>query len=167
MADYRTIPDAEVDPDAPLTSSLGYAWRDNPIAIAEGATGAPRITRAALSPPVISGTSILQQTVSSTAGGGSGASSGAVSCFVPGSIRFNITELNIVGGSQSGEVWIQRSRRGGPYINLTQVTSNGNYDTNIIVGDRLRIIATSGFAYGASFTVNVTVGNDSVGVVVI
>lgn len=48
MADYRTITDAEVDPDAPLTSSLGYAWRDNPIAIAEGATGAPRIVDAAL-----------------------------------------------------------------------------------------------------------------------
>ena len=48
MADYRTITDAEVDPDAPLTSSLGYAWRDNPIAIAEGATGAPRVQDGAL-----------------------------------------------------------------------------------------------------------------------
>lgn len=48
MADYRTIADAEVDPDAPLTSSLGYAWRDNPIAIAEGATGAPRVQDGAL-----------------------------------------------------------------------------------------------------------------------
>ncbi len=43
MADWTTISDTSVDPDAPLTSQLGYAWRDNPIAIAEGATGAPRI----------------------------------------------------------------------------------------------------------------------------
>ena len=54
MADYRTIADAEVDPDAPLTSSLGYAWRDNPIAIAEGATGAPRVEDSALSNTVTS-----------------------------------------------------------------------------------------------------------------
>lgn len=43
MADWTNIPDSSVDPDAPVTSELAYAWRDNPIAIAEGATGAPRI----------------------------------------------------------------------------------------------------------------------------
>lgn len=43
MADWVAITDSQVDPDAPLTSELAYAWRDNPIAIAEGAVGAPRI----------------------------------------------------------------------------------------------------------------------------
>lgn len=43
MADWVNITDAQVDPDAPLTSELAYAWRDNPIAIAEGAVGAPRV----------------------------------------------------------------------------------------------------------------------------
>ena len=45
MADYVTISDTSVDPDAPLTSQLAYAWRDNPIAIAEGSTGAPKIAK--------------------------------------------------------------------------------------------------------------------------
>lgn len=49
MADFTVIPDASVDPDAPITSELAYAWRDNPIAIAQGAAGAPRISDAALS----------------------------------------------------------------------------------------------------------------------
>lgn len=49
MADWTSISDAQVDPDAPLTSGLGYAWRDNPIAIAEGASGAPRVRGRALS----------------------------------------------------------------------------------------------------------------------
>lgn len=49
MADYVPIPDSMVDPDAPLTSDLMYRVRDNPIAIAEGATGAPRVQNAALS----------------------------------------------------------------------------------------------------------------------
>ena len=35
MADWFNITDTQVDPDAPLTSQLGYAWRDNPIAISE------------------------------------------------------------------------------------------------------------------------------------
>lgn len=41
---WVNIPDTSLDPDAPLTSQLAFAWRDNPIAIAEGAEGAPVIT---------------------------------------------------------------------------------------------------------------------------
>lgn len=48
MADWVDITDAQVDPDAPLTSELAYAWRDNVIAMTEGAVGAPRIVDAAL-----------------------------------------------------------------------------------------------------------------------
>lgn len=43
MADWTDIPDTSLDPDAPLTSNLAYAWRDNPVAMAEGAEGAPKI----------------------------------------------------------------------------------------------------------------------------
>lgn len=48
MATYTAITDTQVDPDAPLTSQLGYQFRDNPIAISEGATGAPKVTGLAL-----------------------------------------------------------------------------------------------------------------------
>ena len=48
MADWTVIPDSVLDPDAPLTSDLAYAWRDNPIAIAEGASGAPKVQGIAL-----------------------------------------------------------------------------------------------------------------------
>lgn len=43
MATYTTITNAEVDPESPVTSFLANRWRDNPIAIAERATGAPRV----------------------------------------------------------------------------------------------------------------------------
>lgn len=43
MADWRNISDTEVDPDAPVTSELAYAFRDNVIAMAEGASGSPLI----------------------------------------------------------------------------------------------------------------------------
>lgn len=45
MTSYITITDAETDPSAPLTSELAKKWRDNPIAIAEGSTGAPKIAK--------------------------------------------------------------------------------------------------------------------------
>ena len=48
MADWIDIQDSAVDPDAPVTSELAYAFRDNPIAITEGASGAPRIQDGAL-----------------------------------------------------------------------------------------------------------------------
>ena len=43
MTAYIVITDLETDPEAPLTSELAKKWRDNPIAMFEGASGAPRI----------------------------------------------------------------------------------------------------------------------------
>ena len=42
MADWTDIADSALDPDAPLTSDLAYAWRDNVIAQSEGSPGAPK-----------------------------------------------------------------------------------------------------------------------------
>jgi len=47
MATYDPPIDSQTDPDAPLTSNLGKRWDNNPIAIAEGASGAPRVSPAA------------------------------------------------------------------------------------------------------------------------
>lgn len=54
MADYNPILDAETDPEAGLRSSLFKRMVANPIAIAEGAVGAPRIEDAALDSTVTS-----------------------------------------------------------------------------------------------------------------
>lgn len=43
MPEYQEILDSEVEPEAPLTSSLGVRFRDNPLAVWEGAPSAPRI----------------------------------------------------------------------------------------------------------------------------
>ena len=48
MATWTTIPDSSIEPGKPIRSIDGIALRDNPIAIAEGASGAPRIEDAAL-----------------------------------------------------------------------------------------------------------------------
>jgi hypothetical protein len=43
MSDYIEILDTQIEPDAPLTAVLAGQWRDNCIAIAQGAPGAPRL----------------------------------------------------------------------------------------------------------------------------
>lgn len=48
MTDYNIIPDASLEPDDPITADLGVRWRDNPIAMFEGAPGAPRLDKKAL-----------------------------------------------------------------------------------------------------------------------
>ena len=48
MTDYNPIPDNILEPDDPIPADLGIRWRDNPIAMFEGAPGAPRIAYAAL-----------------------------------------------------------------------------------------------------------------------
>ena len=48
MTDYIGITEAQTNPFAPLTSELVKQLRDNPLAIAEGAAGAPRVEGAAL-----------------------------------------------------------------------------------------------------------------------
>ncbi len=44
MAAWTSIPDSDLDPESPITTSLMLALRDNPIAIIEGASGAPPLT---------------------------------------------------------------------------------------------------------------------------
>jgi hypothetical protein len=48
MATWTTLPDASLEPGKPIRSIDGLALRDNPIAISEGAVGAPKIQTAAL-----------------------------------------------------------------------------------------------------------------------
>lgn len=43
MTTYTVISDAQIDQDSPITQPLMTALRDNPIAIAEGADGAPTV----------------------------------------------------------------------------------------------------------------------------
>jgi len=45
---YTAIPDSDIDPDSPITTSLMTLVRDNPIAITEGASGAPKVQTAGI-----------------------------------------------------------------------------------------------------------------------
>lgn len=48
MTTYTAITNAQIDQDSPITQPLITALRDNPVALAEGAAGAPRVQKEAL-----------------------------------------------------------------------------------------------------------------------
>lgn len=63
MATYTSITNGQVDVNSPIDQALITALRDNPIAISEGATGAPRVKTAALEAPTQGSTNTLVRVV--------------------------------------------------------------------------------------------------------
>lgn len=55
MTSYVTIPNTDVDAESPIDVDLMTALRDNPIAITEGASGAPKVLTPALEPYSLGG----------------------------------------------------------------------------------------------------------------
>ncbi len=84
MADWTSISNANVEPDAPWISATAFALRDNPIAIAEGAAGAPRIQTAAYQGSSVT-TSVIEpserMTTANVNGQIAGGSAGAVGTY--------------------------------------------------------------------------------------
>jgi hypothetical protein len=69
MPGYNVIPDSAVDPDAPITTALMFALRDNPIAMFGAAPGAPLLNRGAIN---IGGSGVDGDMVDATVLSGSG-----------------------------------------------------------------------------------------------
>ena len=84
MADFTTIPDSNIEPGRPIRSIDGLALRDNPIAIAEGAAGAPRIQTAGIQNSAVTTAKIAaneRMTTANVLGQTAGASVGAVGSY--------------------------------------------------------------------------------------
>lgn len=62
MATWTNIADSALEPGRPIRSVDGLALRDNAIAIAEGASGAPRVVNAALVDNNINGSKLVNGT---------------------------------------------------------------------------------------------------------
>ena len=119
MTTYAGIPNSDIDPESPVTTSLVTALRDNPVAITEGASGAPKIqtaalaalavTEAKLAASIVSQGKLKTATVTSLAGGLTGASVDitlTAYCFFPmihvdrdGGADGNLTGHSVDGAS--------------------------------------------------------------------
>lgn len=92
MTTYTAITAAQIDADSPIDTTLMTLMRDNPIAITEGASGAPKIQQAALETTGGS-EAVGQAQLKST--------SGEVSASVPAS---SSAETGVLPGGQHGFV---------------------------------------------------------------
>lgn len=63
MANWTNIPTDRIEPGKPIRAIDGLALRDNPIAIAEGASGAPKIREAAIDTNSINGNRLRTNSV--------------------------------------------------------------------------------------------------------
>ena len=63
MVEWVNIPDEVLEPGKPIRSVDGFAMRDNPMAIAEGADGAPRIKTPAYEKQSVTTQAIADQNV--------------------------------------------------------------------------------------------------------
>ena len=120
MAEWTTIPDDVLEPGKPIRSVDAIALRDNPIAIAQGASGAPRVVDGALSTSatntgrdwVLNRTALAQV--------------GAVGTYIP---AFNVsTSVISPGGTIAGSSLLYNSTDTDPSAGATfaqQFTASG------------------------------------------
>lgn len=121
---WTNIPDSSLEPGKPIRSVDGLALRDNPIAIANGESGAPRIQNAAYAESSIDFTKLMV---------------GAANRF--GSVPFNLTygassgtsfaEVTIDAPGQSGGIAFAQWTVTGPAVSDDWVRIYGNGDVLI------------------------------------
>jgi hypothetical protein len=162
MADYTTITDAQVDPEAPITSELMSALRDNPIAIAEGAVGAPRIVADTFNGAVAGSTLLF-----SALGTNVTFSSGALSpnfIDVPGA-RFRAVTSGTVrvsfeyaaSPSTGQNVTVQVTKNGTSVFSQSKTTATyttHTVDVSYVAGDVINVRGQGGTTGGSEPTFN-------------
>jgi hypothetical protein len=124
MATYRPIATTETDPEAPLTSQLLKALEANPIAIAEGAVGAPRIVGHALQTWVSRVTLDATTTPVVVTGLNSDTVIHAVGFFSNGS--GDTAQLQVSGSIDGGTSW-------GSWLTLTAGGASTTYSISAII----------------------------------
>lgn len=119
---YNEILDTQLDPDAPITSTLGYQFRDNTLEIASGTSNAPRVSALALGPIVDS-----DPNLSTNAGGND------LATIDIGAIRESVVQYSFIGDLNTGpnagssEVVLRASDDNVTWVDLvTMVDSTGS-----------------------------------------
>ena len=137
MTDYIPITESETDPGAPATSELAKKWRDNPLAIAEGSVGAPRVMGSAIN-------------IGSTTEELSGNATGAI-IVLPDARFLSISyraSANSTSATSAGAAQVRFSNDGGTswssWIDLAYAANNSSTTNNSIA----KIDRVSGLNYG-------------------
>lgn len=105
MTTYTTIPNTDIDADSPINVNLMTLLRDNPIAITEGATGAPKIQDAAFSTNSINGDKLIDSSITQ----------GKIASSAIGQSQLKTTTASTVGATIGTNTSVNFSLAGGTY----------------------------------------------------
>jgi len=145
MTDYNLPPDSEIAVQAAIKSSTATKLRDNPVAIAEGATGAPRIHTAALYAPA-SGSFIIARDVGKVGIGHEGVGTSRVfQVLVSGTVQMSIRITDSGAPVPVTEFFLNETSLG-----TESGTGTHTIDVDVNVGDILQFVST-GTGGGGSF----------------
>lgn len=142
MATWTTIPDSSLEPGKPIRSIDALALRDNPVAIAEGSSGAPRVLLAALETLSVGSTirSRLDQTFSND-----------TSTYIvvntwgfiqSGSVTITFEHKQSISGTATCNAQVARSRNGTVTVLSTFSVGSTTFtarslDVSVIPGDTI------------------------------
>lgn len=154
--DSSAVSNTVIAYEKPITLQQGRALRDNPLAIAEGAAGAPRVQTAAMEPPAAGSVVIARY----PNGGGATTNTSItlpfhVNVLVAGVIRFAAT---MQSSSATGTQTLTLRKNGTTVATLTITGTTAatvkTADITVAVGDTLTatLISSSG-------TITITVSN--------
>jgi hypothetical protein len=153
MATWTTLPDASLEPGKPIRSIDGLALRDNPIAISEGAAGAPKIqtngiTDSAVTTAKLANSAVTtgklasneQMTTVNVLNATAGGTSGAVGVYaIRTTGQIPLTDNSTFAGSSFGRAGTWRVMT--TWVNTLQSvqTYSGTYTVNLYASLCLRI----------------------------
>ena len=165
MTTWTTLSAGAVGVSGIPSGSTVTALRDNPVAIAEGSSGAPRIVGASIHATTAADTFVLYRAgvntslrlISVTGSEGGGTNSGNAigtefTALVDCAVRVKFT-MTITGNSGTSTVYIRKES-----TDLTSYTTDGNksYDVTLAAGETVGLWAESAVTSTGSRTVNIT-----------
>ena len=168
MTSYIAIANAEVDPNSPITADLMTKLRDNPIAMGEGASGAPKVYGSAMYGPAAGNT--LQRnclpfgdevaTSSTAATAVTRISQSAFTALVGCVVRLTLTCSLSTGAGASGSVTVKKN--GSTIQTYTASQTLATLDIALAAGDCISVsCSATGTAGGSTGTMTVSLLNYS------
>lgn len=156
MASWTSQSTSSLLPGEPWTSAKALAAFENPTALAEGASGAPKVRTAALQSPTSGSTPIRRlkdfSLVLSASGSGSALiEEASVGVLVPGTIRV-VTTIASSGSPTSFTTTFRKN--GTAFATYANLTGTRFSDVAVSLGDRIDIQVTA--STGSSCTITLT-----------
>lgn len=163
MATYRSIAGSEYAADAPVTATWADAVSNNPIAITEGASGAPRIQSAAFHAPAAGSTVVArllvdEETTSATSYGNAVAICNVVAA---GTIRVAMDiKTDIALYTTSADV--RKNKVSASVLTSTSTSfEEKTVDIAVAVGDTISVHLKTSNGAGTATITDVEIRNDS------